>query len=544
MKTLFHVSLFLLASAVVGATGAIPHLQRQGTATQLIVDGQPFIIHGGELGNSSGEPAYLHSFWPKLKALHLNAVVAPVYWDQIEPAEGTFNFATVDGLLADARANNMRLVLLWFGSWKNSMSCYTPAWVKADTARFPRARSSSGRGLEILSPFDAVNEQTDARAFATLMEHLKAVDGDQHTVVMVQVENEIGMIPEARDHSPEAEKAFAASVPSELMSYLAAHSDTLQPALRQRWFNAGHKSAGTWTEVFGPGPATEEIFMAWYFARYTDAVAKAGKAAYPLPMYVNAALIRPGHQPGQYPSAGPLPQVFDVWRAGAPTIDLFAPDIYFQDFIGWARRYTEGGNGLFIPEAMRSPEAAANALYAIGGLNSMGFSAFGIESIGEPAAGLLAKSYDLLTQLTPLIVQHQGRGTMFGLMSEGPEQRQPQQIEVNGYVVHVAFETSTGPSLADGVPAGAGAAPRFPSGGILIATGPNQFVLAGVGITAVFSARSAAQAGILSTEEGHYSDGQWIHERWLNGDETNQGRFIRIPPGHFGIQRVTLYTYR
>ena len=531
------------ALAASAASFPIPHLQKQGTATQLIVDGQPFLFRGGELGNSSGEPAYLRPFWPKLKALNLNGLVAPVYWDQIEPAEGKLDFATVDQLIADARAHDFRLVLLWFGSWKNSMSCYAPAWIKRDAHRFPRSQDSAGRPLEILSPFSAVNRDTDARTFAALLRHLREIDGDQHTVVTVQVENEIGMIPEARDRRPEAEKQFAGPVPAELIDYLVQHNDTLAPELHALWHGAGAKRRGTWTEVFGPTVATDEVFMAWHFARYTEAVAAAGKQAYPLPMYVNAALIRPGHLPGQYPSAGPLPQVADVWHAGAPSLDFLSPDIYFQDFINWARRYTRNGNPLFIPEVTRAPEASVRALYAFGALDAIAFCPFGIESISDNAVRPLSDSFDLIRQLTPLILQHQGTGTMGGMLPEGPEQRQPQQLWLGGYVIQVAFERTNDVAIGDGVSVSQGA--NALSGGLIIATGPDEFIVAGTAITATFSQRATTGpvVGLESVEEGRFVDGQWQHLRWLNGDETNQGRFVRIAPGQFGIQRVRLYKY-
>ena len=313
---------FLLLIFCVGtcahAESAPPHLRVQGTATQLIVDGRPLLIRGGEINNSSAtNPAYLEPSWERFKALNLNTLIVPVYWDLIEPQEGQFDFSTVDRLLAQARDNRMHLVLLWFGSWKNSMSCYAPAWIKVDPKRFPRAGDPSGARLEILSPFSIENLRADAKAFGTLLRHLRDADGTQQTVVMVQVENEIGMIPAARDHCPEADRAFAGPVPGELMDYLTAHAEHLTTELKATWSAAGGKRAGTWAEVFGADPAGEEIFMAWYFARYTDAVAAAGKKEYPLPLYVNAALIRPGHQPGQYPSGGPLPHLMDVWPSGA-----------------------------------------------------------------------------------------------------------------------------------------------------------------------------------------------------------------------------------
>ena len=544
LQGLLAASLLLTASKV-AAAGPIPELRRQGTATQLVVEGKPFLIRGGELGNSSGEPEYLKQFWPKLAALHLNTLVAPVYWELIEPREGQFDFTTVDGLIAHARANRFRLVLLWFGAWKNSMSTYVPAWVKREVARFPRSQDSAGRNLDILSPFSASNRDTDARSFAALMRHLREIDGEQHTVVMVQVENEIGMIPEARDHASEAEKQFTGPVPAELMGYLTKNADTLAPELRATWMAAGARKSGTWSEVFGRDPAGEEIFMAWHFARFVQQLTTQGKAEYPLPMFVNAALIRPGHQPGQYPSAGPLPHLLDIWRAGAPAIDFLAPDIYFQNFSEWARRYTRGGNPLFIPEALRSPDAAVNGLYAIAGLNAIGFSPFAIESITNPAARLLTESYDLVAQLTPLITEHQGGRTMAGLMSEGAEQRQPQQVTLGGVTMLVSFERGAAPSLADGVVSSPGeAAASLPSGGLVIATGPEEFLFAGIGLTATFQGRtSGMQLGLLSVEEGRFVEGKWHHIRWLNGDQTHQGRHLRLEPGRFGLQRVKLYKY-
>src|SRR5262249_53560007 len=162
-----------------------------------------------------------------------------------------------------------------------------------------------------------------------LLRHLRAVDGTRHTVLMVQVEYEIGMIPEARDHSVTADSLFAQPVPQELMAYLQSHRDSLAPELRARWDSAGARLNGSWETVFGRGLHTDELFMAWYFARYAGRVASAGKKEYPLPMFVNAALIRPGYQPGRYVSAGPLPHLIDVWRAAAPSIDMLSPDIYF-----------------------------------------------------------------------------------------------------------------------------------------------------------------------------------------------------------------------
>jgi hypothetical protein len=537
----------LAAASAAAADSPIPHLRPQGSATQLVVDASPFLIRGGEVGNSAAtNPKYLQQFWGKFSALNMNTVLVPVYWDLVEPEEGRFDFSGVDQIIGQARENTMRLVVLWFGSWKNSMSCYAPAWVKRDPTRFPRAADLNGTRQEILSPFSSANRDSDARAFAALLRHLRETDGTQHTVVMVQVENEIGMIPAARDHSAAANRAFGAAVPNELMTDLVAHQEQLTPELRATWLGAGAKRTGTWPEVFGDGAAGEEIFMAWHFARYTEGVAAAGKKEYPLPMFVNAALIRPGHQPGQYPSAGPLPHLADIWRAGAPSIDMLVPDIYFQNFTEWARRYRRTGNPLFVPEAMRSPEASVNGLYAYGALDAIGFSPFGIESIADPAAKYLAASFGLVAELEHLILALQGKGAMAGLLSEGPEQRQPQQVQLGGYILRATFERGAPPALADGVivPAGGGAQTPPPSGGLVLATAPDELIVAGTAIAITFaSTEPGQQVGILRAEEGRFVEGRWENIRWLSGDETHQGRHVRLEPGRFSIQRVGLYRY-
>lgn len=510
---------------------SLPQLVTSDSATLLMVDDAPFVIRGGELGNSSAERAYLGEFWSKFEAIGLNAVLAPVYWHAVEPAEGVFDWTLVDELLDDARAHDMRIVLLWFGSWKNSMSCYAPAWVKTNLARFPRARTARGRTLELLTPFVAENRDADARAFAALMGHLRATD-DQHTVIMVQVENEIGMIEDARDHSEQADAAFAAPVPAEVLPAGAA--------------------PGTWVEVFGDSPAAEERFMAWAFARYVDAVAAAGKAELPLPMYANAALIRPGATPGQYPSAGPLPHLADIWRAGAPQLDFIAPDIYFPNFAEWADAYVDSGSPLFVPEALRSIDASANALYAYGRHGALGFSPFSIESISGEAEAYLTAAYDVVAQLTPFITEHAGTGAMTGLLPPADDLRAPHRVRLGDVVLSASYERVAAPALADGVINESGdshGTKLLPSAAIVIRIAPDELVVAGAGVTLTFdSVEPGDTIGILSCEEGRFeasaSSPAWRRTRWLSGDQTHQGRHVRLEPGRFAVQRVHLYRYR
>ncbi|MRW92494.1 hypothetical protein GJ699_21070 [Duganella sp. FT80W] len=517
-----------------------PHLRKQGSATQLMVDDQPFLLLGGELHNSSASSlAYLDQLWPTLKAAEVNTVLAPVEWDQIEAVEGRFDFTLLDGVLKQARAHNTRLVLLWFGAWKNSMSTYAPAWVKKDTQRFPRARTRAGVAQEILTPFSANTLAADSAAFRALLAHLKQVD-NQHTVLMVQVENEIGMLPEVRDYSVAANAAWQAQVPAELTAYLAAHKDTLQPALKTAWLERGARASGSWADVFGDTIEAEEIFQAWHYARFVEALTAAGKSAYALPMYVNVALNRPGKRPGEYPSAGPLPHLFDIWKPGAPSIDVLAIDTYFPNFIHWARQFKRPDNPLFIPEANHAerPDAGADAFYAIGEHDAFGFSPFAIDDIKNGESSL-PQAYRVLKQISPIINQHQGSGKLHGfkapLSYEGEVDVAPQSVRMGGYTLSVSFNApweKLAPSEVQN------------RGGLVIQTGDDEFLVAGKGLTIVFGSEDGAQVGIEKAVEGSYQNGRWVEGRWMNGDETHQGRHIGLPGDGYTIQRVKLYRYR
>ena len=409
----------------------IPHLRKQGTATQLIVDGKPFLALAGELGNNSATSLeYLKPLWPKLVATRLNSVLAAVSWAQIEPAEGKFDFGVLDGVIREARIHNLRLVLLWFASWKNGLSTYAPDWVKRDFERFPRTQSPEGGSIELLSPFSEANRDADARAFATLMRHVKAVDGQQHTVIMIQVENEIGVPGGSRDRAPLAGKAYAGPVAKELMDYLEQHKDNLIPELRQVWEAGGFQTSGTWEQVFGQGFAADEIFMGWCFARYAGRVVEAGKTEYPLPMYVNAwaSGFPKANQRANGQCGSPMPDLIDVWRAGAPRIDMLSPDIYDYDYAEMCARYTRSGNPLFIPETRGLPPNGleARVLYAFGRHDAIGFSPMGIERPAIPDIELTS-AYDVIAQLAPLISEHQGNGTMSAVLlgCEGPAAEDP-----------------------------------------------------------------------------------------------------------------------
>lgn len=518
-----------------------PHLEKRGNATQLIVDGKPFLMLAGELyNNSASNLDYMRPIWPRLAAMRLNTVLAPISWAQFEPSPGKFDYTLVDGLIRDARANNLHLVFLWFGSWKNTWSSYAPEWVKRDFEQYPRVQLHDGSGTERLSPFSAANRDADSRAFAALMRRIREIDGGEagggrHTVLMIQVENEVGVIPDARDSSAAANAAYRAPVPPELMHYLTEHKETLDPDLRARWGAAGFKSSGNWETVFGPGPETEDLFMAWHYALYIGKVAEAGKAEYALPMYANAALIRPDYAPGQYNSGGPLPHSMDLWRVGAPQLDFAAPDIYFE-FQKWSSAYDRPENPLFVPEAAGGAQGAANAFFAIGQHNALGFSPFGID--GESSKPL-EQSYEALSELAPLILENQGKGKVAAALLE--DLTPSQKIRLGDYTLNVSGGAR--PAGADGRGAAAMPAPHA----IFIATGPEEIYMAGSGVTVTIAPNTPGPplVGLGTVEEGHFADGKWTPGRVLAGDDTGQGNNISLTGGRAGsILRVTLYRYR
>lgn len=538
MKIRLLSTILISLSLLFTVQAEIPYLRKQGTATQLIVNDKPFLMRGGELGNSSSSNiAYMHQLWPTLEQMNLNTILAPVYWDLIEPEEGQFDFSLVDDLIISARKRDIKLVLLWFASWKNSMSCYTPSWVKTNQQRFPRAKSAAGQSVEILSPFSSENLQADLKAFASLMKHLKEMDGEDNTVIMVQVENEIGMLPDARDYSKEATKAYKSFVPEALLDYLKNNKNDLKPEFKKLWEENGAKTTGTWQEVFGDTKSGEEIFMAWYFARCTQKIAHAGKEIYPLPMYINAALNRIGYAPGDYPSAGPLPHLMDVWKAGATDIDFLSPDIYFSEFEQWARLYDRGNNAFFIPEARFNAGIEFRMLYSFGEHYAMGFSPFSIESVANPANEPITKAYDLIIQLEPLILEHQGNGSMRGILLNN--NNRVDTISLGGYTLIVKHEFNLGwsPGSKEEV---------WPeAGGLIICIGSGEYIFSGSGMEIRFKSENKKQplAGIEKAEEGNYINGNWVSVRCLNGDQTHQGRHIRIPMDIYEIQKVKLYSY-
>jgi hypothetical protein len=527
-RFLFAISLFAwLATA---AAADLPKVVLENGASQLLVHGKPYLMLGGELGNSSaGTAAQADTILPRLASLHVNTVLMPVAWEQIEPVEGRYDFHVLDHWIAVARQQRMHLVLLWFGSWKNGFSEYASAWVKADTQRFPRARAIDGAPLEILSTFGEETLRLDSRAFAALMAHVRAEDAQQ-TVLMVQIENEVGLVGDGRDRSAPANLAFDGEVPPPLVQALSAKRGTLTPELAAR-FNPQGRS---WKEVFGD--AADEAFMAWRYASYADAVASAGKQQYALPMYMNAQLPAPLERAGGYPSGGPHPYYQQIYQAVAKHIDFYAPDIYWPDFAHWVQRYRSLGNPAFIPEA-KIESAPYNALYAYGEAKAFGFCPFGIDSLShdkDAPTPLLMQVYRALDELGEQLTQAQAENRTRGLVLHATSPRPTQTVALGGYLFTATLARSWPDKrlLSD-------------DGAMLVLeSAADEFYIVGSGLTVSITRdpdADARVAGIASIEEVSRSGAEWKVERRLNGDQSNQGRQLSMDAREVRIYRVRLY---
>lgn len=536
-KTGAAVFLGLLAMGSQALAQTAPQLQRNGQATQLMVDGSPYVALAGELHNSSpSSPAYMAHVWDKLAKNGVRTVIGAASWELVERQEGRYDFTAVDDQIQQARARGMRLVMIWFGAYKNAASTYAPSWVRRDEARFPRtvrdpATKPTGIAaflgdLPHVSVFSDKLVEADARAFAALMAHIRKVDRDR-TVIMMQVENEVGLLADSRDRSPAAVAAWNAPVPEELLRYMRDHKAALRPYLRDAWERNGSREQGSWPEVFGTDKAADEIFMAWAFGSYVEKVARAGAAQYALPMYANAWLgPQPNApQPGDYPSGGPVARVMDVWKATAPSLVLLAPDIYIDTFAGVLSDFQRADNPIFVPEARND---AGNLFLALGQYNAIGFSPFGIEDIADDSA--LFQAYKALNGMTAQIARAQAEGAIRGFrIVKGGQSKE----SLAGYDIAVSGPRST--TGAFGAGTGAEAAALASGYGLAISSGPDEFLVAGRGISLSFT-RPGAKVEIDSAEEGTFTAGKWIPGRTLNGDE----RFFLFPNDDIRIVRIKL----
>ncbi|AVR97520.1 GH35 family beta-galactosidase [Pseudoduganella armeniaca] len=547
MKTFSKlVAAAMLGAAFQAAAAELPRLVTQDGRHALMVDGAPYLMLGAQAHNSSNYVAALPKVWAAVADANANTLEIPVAWEQIEPVEGRFDFSYVDTLVQQARERNVRLVLLWFGTWKNTGPSYVPEWVKFDNARFPRMQDQQGKPIYCLSPHGTETLKADRKAFVQLMTHLKQIDGDRHTVIMVQVQNEVGTYGYARDYSAAGQKAFAGAVPAAV--------------LKQQKSPVKGAASGTWQQVYGD--YAEQYFHTWAIASYIEEIAKAGRAVYDLPMFVNNAL-RDAVEPlapwqKNFASGGPTYDVIGIYKAAAPHIDVAGPDIYepaSNKVMATLDKFHRPDNALFVPE-IGNATAYPRYAFAVLGRGGIGFAPFGIDYADYSNFPLGAKATDR-TMVAPF-------GTIFGVfrpmarqwaqwafegrtrgVAEGDD-RAPQAIALRGWKATVSFrewqfgEAQYFKHIQD-KPAGTEA----PNGGVAVAQiGDNEFIVVGQHARIKFEG-AGANAGKPSmyarVEEGQFDNqGRWVMERNWNGDQTDYGLNFMARPT---VLRVKLGTY-
>lgn len=540
MRRLFSCVLCFFA---LSALAQIPSLQKVGSSTCLIVDGKPFVMYCGELHNSTASSlSYMqeHRVWDKLKEMRLNSVIATVSWELVEPVEGQYDFTLVDAMMAEARKRDMKIAFLWFGAFKNPMMTYAPSWVKSNPKKYPHAVDDKGQEMEHISVYGTEILKADTKAYKAFLQHLKDTDKD-HTVVMIQLQNEPGLRGTPRDFSADANKAWKAQVPQQIVDYLKANKGQLQPDLERIWAKYGNKTTGNWEELFGKSEVnnqaenpirnfTEHVFTAYGYANYLEQMAKAGKEVYPLPVFINASVFGMNTRGNSLGNGCSIPEFFDIYRASAPHIDILTPNSYMQQLDWLGKAFSWKGNPILIPE---STLVGARGLYIIGEYDAIAFSPFGIDYEDselnpnlEKQHRLLAESYDQMQQMGSLITDNLGSDKMRGIYLYSG--RETDEVEMGDYVLTFGPRKSfdIGALMA---PAGGGFQAedqqQIEQGGALIVqTAADEFYVVGYGFNADVKLKDGVKSkfcGYDSIWEGRFENGKFIPGRLLNGDERN-----------------------
>ena len=509
--TLFAISKLFAQARVT----TMPKIIEKNGRHALLVDGKPFLILGGQAHNSSAWPGLLPQLWLAVNEMHANTLELPIYWEQIEPRQGEFNFSMIDTLLKQARVHQVRLVLLWFATWKNGSNHYMPGWMKQNPARYPNITGKNGHNVDSPSPNTDATLQADMKAFAAVMRYLKKAD-PQHTVLMMQVENESGAWDTERDYSPMAQKLFDLPVPPELLT------GAMLKAL-----NRPQDAKGSWQKVFGE--RANEYFHAWSVASFIGKVAAAGKAEYALPMYTNAALRDPLTDPKatSYESGGPTDNVLPIWKAAAPALDVLSPDIYLkgsEKILKVLELYNRPDNALFVPETSISPDMG-KYLYEVIARGGIGFSPFGIDD-NKPMANRqgtaerlapFAQDYTAITPMMRQLAQWSFDGNVKSVVEH--DDHADQTVDLGLWQAIIKFG-------GDGRANASNVNEKSTGRLIIVTLGENNFLLMGSLCHVVFKP-AGASAGkawqYIKVEEGRYEKGVFSPLRILNGDETDWG---------------------
>jgi hypothetical protein len=457
----------------------MPSIQRVNGQSRLIVDGAPFLILGVQWESDSCFSAEeMSPLFPHAAKLGANTATLPTYWREIEPETGRYVFTMLDERIRVARENGMRVIPLWFGTYKNGCLYYTPDWIQADPETYRLAVGRDGKQLVSLCPNCEATWQRDRDALKAIMAHLREVD-DERTVIMFQIENEPGIFKSDRCHCPTCSERF---------------------------------SAGGYAETWGAHAA--EAFSAASIATYVDRLSVEAKAIYPLPTYVNTWLSpEVGAHPGDYPSGGAVPHMLAHFRQHLKSIDLVSPDIYstsYRNFHRLCAAYAADGNPLYISEHASSSgmRAERNVFYALGEFGALGFDPWAIDYSypnntgpalvdlvgGEwgPQAYSLRDSYVAIGRAIEPIVEAQGTGKIFTCVQEPGEN--VAGWAADGCDVLVSYHDREGAGR-----------------GLIIQRSPNEFLLIGLGFSVRFQRPSpdCRLVPVTGGEFGRFEGQQW-----------------------------------
>jgi len=211
----------------------MPHFEAVAGHKVLYVDGRPFTVLAVEIPwwdliygrYKETENAY-DNLYPAAEKVGLNTLKVPIKWSMVEPERGVYDFSYVDHARSMAEKNHLKLVLNWFGHYASgdgtiygnlAGELYAPMYIVKDEQTYPRAVDGDSVIHHNAASYDyePIIER-EIRAFRAFMQHIKQVDSQPRTILMIQVENEIAVFgvdrrnPKMwRDHSPAANKRFA-----------------------------------------------------------------------------------------------------------------------------------------------------------------------------------------------------------------------------------------------------------------------------------------------------------------------------------------------
>ncbi|HHX11652.1 MAG TPA: DUF5597 domain-containing protein [Clostridiales bacterium] len=518
-------------------------------------NGQAMLLLGLQAHNSSTGTDMIKKTIHAISLYGGNLLEAAIYWNSVEANKDEYDMTSVKELIDEAREANLKLIILWFATSKNGHPTYAPEYIKLNPDVYHIALGPDKAPVPSLSPHCEATLHRDKKAFVEMMSFIKKYDQKKKTVIAVQIENEMGYANTDRDYSIKAEEDYIKPLNEEVRKIVL--EDTGLEDMDQSTFDKS-----TWRGCFGRH--AHEAFSAWYHAIYINEIAKAGKEVYDLPLITNVMIGEQGYEEAGrcYNGGAAVGRVLDIWKLGAPYLDMICPDIYNQDKEEFERicsRYARKDNALFIPEAPIAGEATAmNALIAIAKYNAVGFSCFGAESALHNDGTLLesarpvAITMKAIASLSPLLIKYRNTGAVHCFVQG--EFKNQMHLKLPKYHVVAHFVRNEGRRQSYGSTINMRAEENLwnlneRGRALLIQTAEDEFYASGAGVAFDFirrpdpmddnpyihiSSRQSGQLNFLSVEEGHFTEDGWVTDYVRNGDEANfslythGGKAVRI----------------